>query len=1234
MQKGRKSRKILWHWLTGLSHYGLIWLLSVVFLCEGVGATQRSTGLQLTQQPATTDEDAIRVAENGISPEKQQAYVRGQQLFNEAVKLQQQGTIESRKLALAKYEEALKIWQQLPDRGWEVTTRHAIGVYYNTQNQPKKALEYLNQALEINRQLNNRLNEAYILIGIGSAYSSLNENQKAIDNYDQALTIFRAEKKHSEEADVLVSIGQVYFLSGKTQEALRLFNQALTIQQEEKNSAKEASILEIISAVYNSIGERQKALKSLNQALEIYRTLKNFSKEADILSSIGSVYDSLGEPQESRKYHNQALKIVRENGGDLSQQARILSESGFSYSLEGDYQKELEIYNQARQLFHQASLPTIEAFTLWKISVVYARWGEKQKALDSLNQARVLHHAANDRKNEAFVISSIGEIYSSSGEFQKALDFYNQALDLQRARAVSDLKGEADTLRNVASVYKSLGAYQLSIDTYNQALLLLHQTKNSPEESGTLSEIGRVYEILGDDQKSLEYSNQALLLARKVGDHVQETRILLAQGRVYSSKGKYQEALNVIDEVLKVSSTNHLPFEPVARNDMGTIYIQKQEYPKAQESFNQALSNTRLSEVTVFKAKLISNIGSTYYHLKQPEQAINNYNQALSLYQALGDRTQEADTLFYIAVTERDRGNLQQALNKIQTVVKIIEDLRTKVVSPELRTSYFATAQKYYGFYIDLLMQLHKKDPTKVCEFKTQYLNIKDRCYAVALHISDRARARSLVELLVEANANIREGIKPELLERERNIQQKLDALEKQRLELSSHPNTEKQIADIKQQIDKLLDDYQQLRTKIRLNSPRYAALKFPEPVTLQEIQQKILDDDTLLLTYSLGEERSYLWLVSKTEIHSYELPKRAEIEAQAKQFHGYLKANPNQFTSQAATDIGKQFATKLSQMLLQPVTNKLGNKRLLIVGDGALQYVPFTALPVCQDATCNVSTPLLANHEIINSPSVSTIATLRSEQQQRKLAPKTLAVLADPVFSKDDERFSSQGKQDISPTKVNPNKQSENLHNLLLQRSASELGVTFNRLPFTDKEANSILALAPQSSIQAFGFAANRAFATNPQLSQYRFVHFATHSILNSTNPELSGVVLSLVNQKGEVENGFLRLNDIFNLKLPAELVVLSACETGLGKEVKGEGLVGLTRGFMYAGSPRLVVSLWKVADQGTSVFMIKFYTKMLQQGLKPAEALRAAQLEMLRDEKYSAPYYWAGFTLQGEWR
>jgi CHAT domain-containing protein len=206
--------------------------------------------------------------------------------------------------------------------------------------------------------------------------------------------------------------------------------------------------------------------------------------------------------------------------------------------------------------------------------------------------------------------------------------------------------------------------------------------------------------------------------------------------------------------------------------------------------------------------------------------------------------------------------------------------------------------------------------------------------------------------------------------------------------------------------------------------------------------------------------------------------------------------------------------------------------------------------------------------------------------------------------------------------------------------RSALEVGATdtqqrLQRLIFSRREADVITRLAgARSSFKALDFAANRATALGSNLSQYRIIHFATHGLLNSQHPELSGIVLSLFDEQGRPQDGFLRLHDIYNLKLSADLVVLSACKTGLGKEIKGEGLVGLTRGFLYAGSPRVIASLWKVDDRATAELMTLFYQHMLRDGLRPAAALRKAQIDMRNRPRWAAPYYWAGFTLQGEWK
>lgn len=291
-----------------------------------------------------------------------------------------------------------------------------------------------------------------------------------------------------------------------------------------------------------------------------------------------------------------------------------------------------------------------------------------------------------------------------------------------------------------------------------------------------------------------------------------------------------------------------------------------------------------------------------------------------------------------------------------------------------------------------------------------------------------------------------------------------------------------------------------------------------------------------------------------------------------------------------------------------------------MIVADGALQYVPFAALPL------NGKRPIILDNEIVGLQSVSAFALQRQNLSQRQPAPKAVAVIADPVFSTNDARLrpgaaiSGEGGTRI------------------IEHTSGGTGngqLSIPRLPFTRTEADQILAVAPRdSSLKVLGFRANRSIATSDELSQYRYVHFATHGYLDTRRAGLSAIVLSLVDEQGKPQDGFLRTHDIYNLKLPAELVVLSACETGLGKDVTGEGLEGLTRGFMYAGARRVVVSLWNVNDKATAALMQRLYNGMLRNNKTPAAALRAAQIEMLRTRQWESPYYWAAFVMQGEWR
>jgi len=381
---------------------------------------------------------------------------------------------------------------------------------------------------------------------------------------------------------------------------------------------------------------------------------------------------------------------------------------------------------------------------------------------------------------------------------------------------------------------------------------------------------------------------------------------------------------------------------------------------------------------------------------------------------------------------------------------------------------------------------------------------------------------------------------------------------------------------------------------------------------------------------------------VTPTAIRSFELPPRAEIEAAGRRFYELLTARnhvvPNETPDErrrrverADTD-SRQASAALSRILLGPVAAQLTAKRLAIVGEGILQHLPFAALPVPAAANADPhadGTPLIAVHEVVMLPSASTLAVLRRETMGRARAPKDVAVLADPVFNPLDPRVRSL------QSAVTGNRQ-PSLQSVGLPRSANESGATaLVRLRFSRQEADAIAALAAGPRMfKAVDFAASRATATSPALADYAIVHFATHGVIDNQRPELSGIVLSLVDESGRPQDGFLRVYDIYNLKLGADLVVLSACQTALGKDIKGEGLIGLTRGFMYAGVPRVVASLWQIDDRATAELMKRFYASMLTGGQRPASALRDAQIALSKIKGWDSPYYWAAFTLQGEWR
>ncbi len=903
---------------------------------------------------------------------------------------------------------------------------------------------------------------------------------------------------------------------------------------------------------------RRQAIPRYEAALRLWRDTGDTEGEANSLTAIGRDYVILREPKRAIEFHQQALPLQKASG-NLRGELDALRGLGLAYDSLQEYQQSIDYQLQAIEVARSIGQKFEEGILRNNLGNSYWVTGEERKALDSLDRALTIRKEISDQLGIAYTLQTLAIVYSSMGDPQKALDSYAQALPIWQAQ--NNKTGEANALNNIGYIYAGLGDTKKALDYYGRAIGMWRQLKSEAGEAMTSNNVGLAYAAIHQPAKALAEYQRALTTFETLNDRRSQAYALQNIGDAQSDLGDHRRALEYYEKSLRLK---------------------------------RAIGDRPGESYT------LHNLGDSYRAVGDLEKAAEYYADALRIRQATADRAGEALTHAAIARVHRDRGDLGAAREEIETALKQIEALRTSLISPGLRVSYFASRRAYYDFYIDLLMRFDAVDPS--------------RGYAaLALQASERARARSLLDGLGEISADIRQGVDAALLERERSLHGSINAEAQRLTQLESAPNNGKMIAQSRKRLDDLISRYDDAQASIRAASPHYAALTQPEPLALDGIQQQVLDDDTLLLEFSLGQEHSYGWAVGSTSVRGFQLPPAVELEGLARRLYDVLLARnrPDETLQQRRIRLAnkdaefEKLAASLSRILLAPIAKEIrGKRRLLIVCGGALQYVPFAALPEPR-----VGFPLVANHEIVSLPSASVLAVLRRELAQRPKPARMLAILADPVYDSFDPRVSPR-KKNVAPPE-------------------------FDRLRFSRREAEEIVALEPaRKYIVALDFDANRSLVESGRLSRYGFVHFATHAIIDSDHTELSGIVLSLVDRHGRTENGFLRMLDIYNLKLNADLVTLSACRTALGKDIAGEGLVGLTRGFLYAGASRVLATLWSIEDKATSELMRRFYSGIFKDKLSPAAALRAAQLAMWHDKQWKSPYYWGAFTLQGEWR
>lgn len=860
-----------------------------------------------------------------------------------------------------------------------------------------------------------------------------------------------------------------------------------------------------------------------------------------------------------------------------------------------------ERYGQALALWREAGDRRRMADTMHRLGWITDDLGDKKAAKARYEEALELYRQAGDRRGEAMVLNFLGATHYLLGELDEALRSVRAALDLLRSPGPDGLEAPslvAGCLGNLGKIHRRRGETEKALSAYREALTLAEARDDRQQKATLSSNLGIL--LLSQDllDSAEDHLRQAAEAWRALGHTHNQGAIWSRLGDIAKRRAgeavdeaergaRLSEALAAYERALELKrQAGDERGAAIALDGIATIHLLLEQLDTAERRYQEAREIYGRLELRADETQALVNLGRLHQLRGDFEEALRMHREAEPAVAELGDLQLVASNLYGLARALWSLGRLEEAGKHADELLRIIEDLRASTNRESFQVAFFASKQQYYELAIDIRMGLAQRGSRDAL--------------GVAFAASERRRARALLDLLGEERDKIRERAPVQLLARERKLQEELNR------QAVATPQAEASIRRCREELD-------EVRSAIREAVPDDLFGR-SSTVDLTASQRLVTGPHTQLLVYALGEERSYLWLVSEDDIESEILPPRRVIEAAADDAYEALQSQ-----SQTRRERNRRRIRNLAELILDPVADRLIARRLVIVADGALLDIPFAALPKSDASSGEASgeaDELIRSHEIVHLPSVSVLQPIRRRLGRRGVAPALLVIFADP-------RFSHPGNEPVGDG-------AGERHG----RSLSSFG--WKPLPGTRQEAEAIQAVARGEVRSFLGAEATKEMLLTTDLSRFQILHLATHGLIHRDHPELSGLVFSLFDAEGRPLDGHLRLHEIYNLDLDAELVVLSACGTALGRRVRGEGILGLSRAFFYAGSSRLVISHWNVGDMTTMELMRRFYWALLELGTPPAAALRAAQMSMLEsgDPQLSLPRAWAGFTFQGDWR
>jgi CHAT domain-containing protein/predicted negative regulator of RcsB-dependent stress response len=999
-----------------------------------------------------------------------------------------------------------------------------------------------------------------------------------------------AEAKKDEKtlAEVLFNIGEYYRLISEYKKATDYFDKALPIYLKLNNLVGQGNVHLSKGIIYHYTGENSKAFEMYDKALLFFEKAGDLFEQGNVYLRKGGIYHYSGENSKSLEMYDKAL-LFFEKTGALVGQGNVYQGKGNVYFYTGYISKASFMYDKALPFFEKAGDPYGQGNVYMGKGDIYYQAGDISQAIEMYDKALPFYEQAGDPFGQGNVYWSKGDIYFYIGEYSKSFEMYDKALPI--FEKAEEPRGQGIVYLGKGDIYFYTGEYYKSFEMYNKALPFFQKAGQPLGQGNVYFSKGNIYLRIGDNSKALEMYDKALYFYENSKEPRGQGNVYLRKGEIYFNTGKNSKALDMSDKALSFfEKVGDILGQGDVYHFKGDICLRIGDNSKALEMYDNALPFFDKLGYPISQGSVYHGKGDIYLRIGNYSMALNMYEKAQRLYTKVREIEAESFVLYGKAQVLTKQDKRLEALALYEKAISYFEKVRELAAFRELK--------------INLLRELYNK-----YEEVTLFM-IYNKYYHKAYKYAEAIKSRVFIDQMAEGLVNLEKGLKPELRDKRDNLVAKLSNISKEMHE--TRDNEEKKLAELKEKYQKTQNEFEDLFIKIRIDNPLYASVRYPEPISVLSLQKEVLKNGEILVRYFITSDRVYVFLVSN------KMFKVVPLEVKAGQIRYYVE----RFLKDLDTRDMEKYGKLLYRELFKPIESKLkGNLDIIIVPDSHLEKIPFESF-IIGKAKSGRPIFLLEKYRIKYIQGASLFSLLR-KYYQRDRETNNFIGFGDPVYDYDNFK---QGQ----PEQVSM-KTADEIKEIFHDRYARAGGL-MNRLQGSGEEVKTIARLFENKSQKSLIYLREQASEDNAKasnLKEFDYIHFACHGILED---EFQCLALSQLQGDQSSEDGYFTLNEIMNCDYNAKLVVLSGCRTGSGKMERAEGVTGLTRAVMYAGTPSVIASLWVVDDPATKELMVTFYKNMLEKNLDKVEALRQAKLEMLKNTKYSSPLFWSAFVMYGE--